>query len=176
MRRSWQNVSSTIRLWQVGPDKTSQPVLTKRLPDKTSILTKRLLTVFKQEQQQRRLTCKHVGFQQRVWRHIDFVFKGTTWELGCWGCWAFGGRVGVVARYNKYHWVLWVFLVALDIWAIKVLLGCCSKCWVLWVFSSIVGCSWALLSILGIDCPQLAHVSHCGLLLFKTRLQPHHPY
>ena len=63
----------------------------------------------KQEQQQRRLTCKHVGFQQRVWRHIDFVFKGTTWELGCWGCWAFGGRVGAVARYNKYHWVLWVF-------------------------------------------------------------------
>ena len=42
MRRSWQNVSSTICLWQVGPDKTSKPVLTKRLPDKTSkaVLTK----------------------------------------------------------------------------------------------------------------------------------------
>ena len=34
----------TKRLRQVCPDKTSKTVLTKRLPDKTSILTKRLLT------------------------------------------------------------------------------------------------------------------------------------
>ena len=34
----------TKRLRQVRPDKTFKAVLTKRLPDKTSILTKRLLT------------------------------------------------------------------------------------------------------------------------------------
>ena len=41
---SWQNVFLTKRLRQVCPDKTSKAVLTKRLTDQMSILTKRLLT------------------------------------------------------------------------------------------------------------------------------------
>ena len=48
-KKSWQNLRG-------GPDKTSKLVLTKRLTDKTSILTKRLLTQYKGERSSSRVT------------------------------------------------------------------------------------------------------------------------